>query len=162
MCFHSSLLANLNTGINVTFLHIPVTDQVSGFMYMLTLKMSLDVIFFYFYLFLPYWSPQSVCMSRLTEVLCADFRCVTGSTPSWPRTLQSCCVTQESTCSLIWWLPLKATTWVWCCPLNCPHQSGTSSRTSCPNWQTWESRWVSPWSLSTLSISRGWNQVKFI
>lgn len=102
------------------------------------LKLSLDVIF------LPYWSLQSVLTSRrLTEVFRADFRCVIGFTPSWPLTLQSCCVTQESTCSLIWWLPLQATTWVWCCPLSCPSWNATSSRTSCPNWRTWESRWVS-------------------
>lgn len=102
----------------------------------LTLNLSPVIIF------LPY---RHTRVDEWPRCFCAAFRCVTGFTPSWPLTLQCCCVTQESTCSLIWWLHLRGTTWVWCFPPNCPRQTGTSSRTSCPSWRTWESRWACTW-----------------
>lgn len=62
-------------------------------------------------------------------------RCVTGSTLSWPWTLQCCCVTLVCLCFRTWWRQLPATMWGWCYPLSCLLQTERCSRTCCPRWQ---------------------------
>ena len=63
-------------------------------------------------------------------------RCATGCTHSWPWTLQCCCVTLGCLCFRTWWHQLPVITSGWCCPLSCPLQTDSCSRTCCPRWQS--------------------------
>lgn len=85
----------------------------------------------YTYKFLPHFPPSFLISLNLPLLV---GRCATGSTPSWPWTLQYCCVTLACLCFRTWWRRLRAIMWEWCCPLSCLLQTERCSRTCCPRW----------------------------
>lgn len=85
-----------------------------------------------------------ILQSSHISALTVSCRCVTGSTPSWPRTLRCCSVTTACLCSRTWWLQHRAITSGWCCPLSCLPQTERSSGICCPRWLISGSRSVPP------------------
>lgn len=87
---------------------------------------------------------RPVLLEETTLIFISNFRFVTGFTPWWPLTPQSCCATRGSTCSLTWWLPPRAHMLGWSFLPSFPRRNGNSSRAFFLSWLTCVSRWAVP------------------